>query len=232
MRIFALSDLHLSINNPKPMDIFGPAWDNYVDKVKENWNNIITNDDVVIVGGDISWAMYLLDAVPDFEFIRTLNGKIVFVRGNHDYWWKSISAVRSVLPTEMYAIQNDSIKFDNIIICGTRGWTVPENQTHKTEEDEKIYNRELIRLKLALESAKSKQLQGDKIICVLHYPPFNSKYEDSDFTKLIEEYGVKNVVYGHLHGKDCRAELKKIKNGVTYYLTSCDLVGNMPQEIL
>ena len=125
MKVFALSDLHLSINNPKPMDIFGPAWDNYVDKVKENWNNLITNEDVVIVGGDISWAMYLEDAVPDFEFIRTLNGKIVFVRGNHDYWWKSISAVRSKLPFDMYAIQNDSIKFENIIICGTRGWTFP-----------------------------------------------------------------------------------------------------------
>ena len=232
MKVFALSDLHLSINNPKPMDIFGPVWDNYLDKVTYNWNSVVSDEDIVIVAGDISWAMYLEDAIPDFEFIRKLKGKIVFIRGNHDYWWKSISAVRSVLPTNMYAIQNDSIKFDNIILCGTRGWTVPENKEHKTQEDEKIYKRELIRLKLALENAKAKQTENDEIIVLLHYPPFNSRFEDSDFTRLIEEYKVKKVVYGHLHGKDCRAELVKVKNGITYYLTSCDLVGNMPQEII
>ena len=232
MKVYALSDLHLSINNPKPMDIFGPAWDNYLDKVTYNWNNLITDEDIVIVAGDISWAMYLEDAKPDFEFIRTLKGKIVFIRGNHDYWWKSISAVRNMLPHNMFAVQNDSIMLDNIILCGTRGWTVPENGEHKTTEDEKIYNRELIRLKLALESAKAKQTNNEQIIVMIHYPPFNSKFENSDFTNLIEQYNVSHVVYGHLHGKDCRAELTKVKNGITYHLTSCDLVGNMPQEIL
>ena len=231
MKIFAISDLHLSINNPKPMDIFGPKWDNYVEILSENWQKNISDDDLVLVSGDISWAMYLEDAVADLQFIRKLNGKIVFIRGNHDYWWKSISAVRSKLPENMYALQNDSLQFDNIIICGTRGWTVPENETHKTPDDEKIYKRELIRLKLALENAKAKRKNNEKLICMLHYPPFNSKRQDSDFTKLLEEYNVNYVVYGHLHGNDCRAEIITEKNGITYHLTSCDLVENMPQEI-
>lgn len=231
MKIFAISDLHLSINNPKPMDIFGGNWDNYVEIIAENWSNIISSEDVVLVSGDISWAMYLTDAVADLNFIRSLPGNVVFVRGNHDYWWKSISAVRSVLPEKMFALQNDSVVFNDVIICGTRGWTVPESGTHKTEEDEKIYKRELIRLKLALENAKSKQKNGEKIICMLHYPPFNSKRQDSDFTKLLEEYNVNYCIYGHLHGSDCRAEIITEKNGITYHLTSCDLVNNMPQEI-
>ena len=215
MKIFAISDLHLSINNPKPMDIFGGNWDNYIDVISNNWKNMISNEDVVLISGDISWAMYLEDAVPDLKFIRTLPGKIVILRGNHDYWWKSITAVRSVLPENMFAIQNDSILFENVIVCGTRGWTVPENNEHKTADDEKIYNRELIRLKLALNNAKIKQKNGEKLICMLHYPPFNSKRQDSDFTKLLEEYKVDYCVYGHLHGSDCRAEIITQKNGIT-----------------
>lgn len=231
MKIFAISDLHLSINNPKPMDIFGGNWDNYVQIICENWKQMVSEQDIVLISGDISWAMYLEDAVADLNFIRTLPGKIVILRGNHDYWWKSISAVRRVLPENMYALQNDSLQFENYIVCGTRGWTVPENTEHKTSEDEKIYKRELIRLKLTLENAKAKQKSNEKIICMLHYPPFNSKRQDSDFTALLEEYNVSYCIYGHLHGSDCRAEIITEKNGITYHLTSCDLVNNKLQEI-
>ena len=230
MKVFAISDLHLSINSNKPMNIFGPVWENYLDKIEQSWNKLVSDDDVVLISGDISWAMKLNDAIPDLNYISQFKGKKIILRGNHDYWWSSISGVRSVLKQNMFAIQNDAIKIGDTIFCGTRGWTVPEI-THKTPDDEKIYNREVIRLGLSLQDAKRLQQNNEKIIVMMHYPPFNSKMEDNEFTNLIEEYGVKTVVYGHLHSYDKKQKLIVYKNDVKYYLTSCDLIGNELIEI-
>ncbi len=230
MKVFAISDLHLSINSNKPMNIFGPVWENYLDKIEQSWNKLVSDDDVVLISGDISWAMKLNDAIPDLNYISQFKGKKIILRGNHDYWWSSISGVRSVLKQNMFAIQNDAIKIGDTIFCGTRGWTVPET-THKTPDDEKIYNREVIRLGLSLQDAKRLQQNNEKIIVMMHYPPFNSKMEDNEFTNLIEQYGVKTVVYGHLHSYDKKQKLIVYKNDVKYYLTSCDLIGNELIEI-
>lgn len=230
MKVFAISDLHLSINSNKPMNIFGPVWENYLNKIEQSWNKLVSDDDVVLISGDISWAMKLNDAIPDLNYISQFKGKKIILRGNHDYWWSSISGVRSVLKQNMFAIQNDAIKIGDTIFCGTRGWTVPEI-THKTPDDEKIYNREVIRLGLSLQDAKRLQQNNEKIIVMMHYPPFNSKMEDNEFTNLIEQYGVKTVVYGHLHSYDKKQKLIVYKNNVKYYLTSCDLIGNELIEI-
>lgn len=230
MKVFAISDLHLSINSNKPMNIFGPVWENYLDKIEQSWNKLVSDDDVVLISGDTSWAMKLNDAIPDLNYISQFKGKKIILRGNHDYWWSSISGVRSVLKQNMFAIQNDAIKIGDTIFCGTRGWTVPET-THKTPDDEKIYNREVIRLGLSLQDAKRLQQNNEKIIVMMHYPPFNSKMEDNEFTNLIEQYGVKTVVYGHLHSYDKKQKLIVYKNDVKYYLTSCDLIGNELIEI-
>ena len=230
MRVFAISDLHLSINNPKPMDIFGPAWDNYVDTIFSDWKEKVGPDDVVIIAGDISWAMALEDAVSDINLIANNAGKKIIVRGNHDYWWGTISKVRSILPEDFYAIQNDAIKIGDKVFCGSRAWSIPE-KGEATLEDQKIIDRELIRLKMSFEKAQSLATNGEEIICIMHYPPFNSKREESVFTKLIEEFGIKKVVYGHLHGAQCKADILVERNGVKYYLTSCDKLGNKLIEI-
>lgn len=233
MKVYAISDLHLSINSNKPMNIFGPVWDGYLEKIEESWKEKgVTDDDIVLIAGDLSWAMKLNDAIADLDYISKMGkGKKVVIRGNHDYWWSSISALRSVLPSDMYALQNDAVKIGDYIICGTRGWTVPE-VAHKTPEDEKIYKREVIRLELSLQDAKRLQTNNETIICMMHYPPFNSKLEDSDYTQLFEKYGISTVVYGHLHSYDKKQKLVVTKNGVTYYLTSCDLVNNQLIRIL
>ena len=225
MKIFAISDLHLSINNPKPMDIFGPVWDNYLQDIEADWNSKVGADDIVLIPGDISWAMHFEESKVDLDYIGGFIGKKVLLRGNHDYWWKSISLIREYLPNGTYAIQNDAIRFDGVVICGTRGWTVPENE-HKTEQDKKIYDREVLRLKLSLDNAKAKIQPGDKLVCMMHYPPYNSKYEESDFTKLLEEYGVNVCVFGHIHSYNKAQKLTHEMGGVKYYLTSCDLVKN------
>lgn len=230
MKIFAISDLHLSVNNPKPMDIFGPTWENYLDKIFADWNAKVSDDDLVLLAGDFSWAMKLEDTKPDFALLKDLPGTKVIVRGNHDYWWKSISAVRGILPPRFYAIQNDAIKFGDYILCGTRLWNLPDTNKPLSEEDEKIYKRELIRLELSLQNAQKLKTGDEKIICMLHYPPYTFKEEDNEVTALMEKYGVYKVVYGHIHAV-CRQNLILNKNGITYFLTSCDLVGNKMIEI-
>jgi predicted phosphohydrolase len=226
MKIFAISDLHLTINSNKPMDVFGAAWDNYLEKIKTDWQKKVTDEDVVLIAGDISWAMKLEEAVDDLNWIGALPGRKIIIRGNHDYWWKSPSSIRNILPESMYLIQNDSVKLGSYVFSGTRGWTVPEYKNNQTEEDKKIYDREVLRLEMSLKSGADKLVEGEELIAMIHYPPFNSKLEDNEFTALFEKYAVKKVIYGHLHGTDGKYILKHTKNDVTYYLTSCDIIKN------
>ena len=231
MKVFAISDLHLSGENPKPMDIFGGAWDNYVEKIKESWDNCVGNNDVVLISGDISWAMGLNEAKKDLDLIGSFKGKKVIIRGNHDYWWKSIGAVRNLLPDGFYAVQNDALRIENVIVCGSRGWTTPEKD-HATPDDKKIYDREIIRMEMSIKAAEKLRRDGDRVVVMQHYPPFNSRIERSPFVEMFTRFGVDAVVYGHLHGKDCRASRFLEIDGIKYYLTSCDLVSNNLVNIL
>ncbi len=231
MKIFAISDLHLSTNTNKPMDIFGGNWVGYIDKIFADWQSKVCDDDLVLIGGDISWAMNLEDAIIDIERLSRLKGKKILIKGNHDYWWNGIGKVRDALPENFFALQNDSIRFDGVVICGSRCWSVP-GLPDFTEQDRKIYLRETERLKLSLASANKMRQDGDKLIALIHYPPFNVHREDSLFTELFENNKVDCVVYGHLHGKNVRADKLVVKNGVKYYLTSCDQVENKLTEIV
>ncbi len=230
MKIFAISDLHLSSACDKPMDIFGGNWENYQQKIQENWKRLVTDDDLVLIAGDISWAMKLDEAIADLEWIDALPGKKIIIKGNHEYWWKSISAVRQVLPKSIMAIQNDSVKIGDYIFCGTRGWVIPEKGKELSSEDLKIYKREVERLKLTLKTAKNLQ-NDEKIIALMHFPPRNCEKESNEFIKLFEEFGVSAVVFGHLHGYT-NCERVSTGGGIVYYFTSCDHIGNSPVEIL
>ncbi len=226
MKIFAISDFHLSINNPKPMDIFGPVWDGYLEQINADWDEKVGDDDLVLIPGDLSWAMTLEDARADLDYFRRYRGRKVIIRGNHDYWWSSISKVRKELPEGMYAVQNDALKIGRAVVCGSRLWTTPEPGRVQEEQDRRIYDREAVRLKMSLDSASKLLSEGDRMYVMVHYPPFNSRHAESVYTGLIGEYSPAAVVYGHLHGKDARAKPLTEIGGVRYYLTSCDLVGN------
>lgn len=230
MKVFAISDLHLSLTSNKPMNIFGPVWEGHFEQICKDWINKVSSEDIVLIAGDISWAMSLDDAKLDLQEIGKLPGKKIIIRGNHDYWWKSLQSVRSVVPENMFVIQNDSFKIDDYIFCGTRGWTVSENGFYE-QNDKKIFDRELIRLELSLSNANKKRLENEKLVCLIHYPPFNSKIEHSKFMELFEKYKVDKVIYGHLHGKNVKS-VKYLKvNDIEYYLTSCDQVNNKLVEI-
>lgn len=227
MRIFAISDLHLSINNPKPMNIFGAVWDNYLEDIEDSLKAVGEND-LVLSAGDTSWAMTLDAAVPDLKYIGSLPGKKVLIRGNHDYWWKGIGAVRGVLPYGVYAVQNDCIRFDNVLVCGSRGWSADD----KSEDGKRLFARELLRMEMSLSCASKQRADGDKLIFMIHYPPFGARFEDNEVTALFKRYDVNAVVYGHIHGKDARTVPIVYKNGIPYYLTSCDQVKNRAVEII
>ena len=230
MKFYAISDLHISTNTNKPMDVFGGNWVGYLEKIQSDWQEKVTDDDVVLIGGDISWAMTIEDAKKDIDSICDLKGIKVLIKGNHDYWWSGIGKVRDMLPENFIALQNDSVKIGNVVICGSRCWSVPGSPDFN-EQDMKIYLRETERLKLSLSSASKLRDEGDKLVALVHYPPFNVKRENSAFTDIFEEYGVDVVVYGHLHGKNVRADRLVVKNGIKYYLTSCDQVDNKLTEI-
>ena len=230
MKVYALSDLHLSLLVEKPMDVFGGEWENYVDKIRDNWQAVVKEEDVVLIAGDLSWAMKLDETKKDFEFLQGLNGTKIIIKGNHEYWWKSVSAVRNILPEKVIALQNDSYKIGEYVFTGTRGWAIPEGDKdiNFTDEDEKIYKREKLRLELALNSMERLRKEGDKVICLMHFPPFNSKREPSYFTELFEKFNVDAVVYGHLHKSAGRYDKEFVKNGIKYYLTSADLINMKP----
>lgn len=230
MKVFAISDFHLCISGAKPMEIFGGGWKDYLSKIKQDWLSKISDNDVVLVSGDLSWAMKIDEAKKDFSFFEDLPGSKIFIRGNHDYWWKSISSVRQMLPISSFALQNDAVKIGNYIFCGTRGWTVPEKE-FPSSEDKKIFDREVIRLNMALDYAKRLQTNNEEIICMIHYPPFNSLKAESEFVKLMKEYKVKSCVYGHIHGYGGKYLKKEKLFGINFYLTSCDILNNSLVEI-
>ena len=213
------------------MNLFGEAWDNYEARIAQDWNAKVGANDVGVIAGDISWAMRMADTVKDFEYLGKLNGTKIIIRGNHDYWRQSITKIRGILPPGVVALQNDSIRIGGVVFSGTRGWRVLERHQRPQPEDIKIFDREVARFELSLKDAREKMQDGDKLVAILHYPPFNSTRQDSPFTILCEKYGVDVCVYGHLHGKSGRHEPMHVRNGVRYYLTSCDLLGFSVAEI-
>lgn len=227
MAVFAIGDLHLSSNQAKPMDVFGPEWEDHGAKTKINWDATVSDEDLVIVAGDISWAMTLPEARSDLEWLAERKGTKVIVRGNHDYWWSSISQVRAALPPSIHALQNDYFSFGSWFICGTRGWLCPGEEGFDSEHDQKIYHREVKRLELSLESARS--MGANKIIVALHYPPFTRYSQDSAFTALMEkDWPIEICVFGHIHDQGRNKIFQGQRKGIKYILVAADGVGFTP----
>lgn len=224
MNIYAISDLHLSFSSDKPMEIFGEKWEGHFDKIKKDWERVVEKDDIVLIAGDISWAMKRENALVDLQALAPLNGKKVFIRGNHDYWWNGIGKVRALAPDDSFIfLQTDAVKIGEFVFVGSRGWSCP-NSPDYTVQDEKLYLREAERFKLAFLEADKLYQDGDKKIALIHFPPFTQKKEDTLFSELFEKNGVEKVVFGHIHGAGYYP-LKTEKNGIEYVLSSCDKVG-------
>lgn len=229
MRIYAIGDLHLPGGQEKPMDIFGDHWQDHFAHISRDWQARVKPQDVVLLPGDISWAMSLEQACADLQAIGALPGRKIMIRGNHDYWWSSLTRVRTALPPGFFALQNDALFLDGILFAGTRGWQCPGSRDFSPADD-KIYRREVQRLEMSLCAAR--KLDADApIIAMIHYPPFNERQEDSGFTELFDKYAVHRVLYGHLHGKSIHSAFNDTRNGIPYRLTSCDALGFLLMEV-
>jgi uncharacterized protein len=226
MAVYALADLHLSHNEAKPMDVFGPQWVNHTEKIFDNWRRVVTVDDLVIVPGDISWAMRLDEAAEDLARLASLPGRKLLVRGNHDYWWSAIGKVRRALPPGIHALQNDHFPWEGWAVCGARGWLCPGEDGFDSAQDEKVYRREVQRLQLSLESARGAGCSH--IIAALHFPPFDRFGRPSGFTDLLEQAGVRICVYGHIHDVSREKLFQGERRGVTYRFVAADGVDFTP----
>ena len=225
MSLFAIADLHLSLGEDKPMDIFA-GWSDYVTRLKENWNKLITENDTVVIGGDISWAMKLEDAYTDFKFIDDLPGKKIFLKGNHDYWWGTKRKMENFLAgngfNSISILFNNAYAVGDFAVCGTCGWFL-ENES---ENDIKVLSREVGRLTASIEAALK---TGKQPIVFLHYPPvFNNTKCDEIFNVLLK-YDIKKCYYGHIHGKkNMHSAVEGMFEGIEFKLISCDRLSFMP----
>ena len=231
MRLFAIGDLHMDGGDNKPMDVFGPQWDRHFFRISENWRQTVGEEDTVLIPGDISWAMQLENAVPDLEKIGELPGRKIMCKGNHEYWWNSVSRVRAVLPERMTALQHDAADLGPCVVCGTRGWLFPTEKTPLDEQDAKICMRETQRLKLALDDAE-RIAPGKPILVMMHFPPLLVNDRETVFTEILEgRPNVRSVVYGHLHGASFAYGFSGEQHGIRYDAVSCDGIQFCPKEI-
>lgn len=224
LALFSISDLHLSFGSDKPMDIFG-GWNNYTERIKANWERVVSNEDTVVLPGDLSWALKLCDTLSDFKFLQALPGKKIIIKGNHDLWWCTLTKMKQFFAQNgidsVEILQNNFYPVDKYAVCGTRGWILP------SAEDNKILQRELGRLRASLESARN---SGLKPIVFLHYPPAWEQYKCDEFFDIFKEYSVDTVYHGHIHGV-AHNTINEI-DGVKLKLLSCDCIDFCPYRIV
>lgn len=253
MALYTISDLHLSVAADKPMDIFGAQWHDHARLIKENWERVVRPDDTVVLAGDHSWGLKEPEFVPDLAFINALPGRKILTKGNHDLWWATASKLRRL--TEKHGL--DTLSFlqggavvlnagtDNVsdflntgsdtvlkILCATRGWNCPEDGDFVDAVDGPIFRRETMRLSAAIDAAKRLRhaagVDDAEIILFMHFPPFGAGVRPTEFTKIIEESGIRRCFYGHLHGVAPGAQPVFAEGQCRYTLVSSDHLGFTP----
>ena len=228
MALYAIGDLHLCLGAPKPMDIFGGAWVGYMEKLRQGMQ-VLTPEDTLVLMGDLSWALDLESAKADFAWIAALPGRKIILKGNHDYWWSTAAKFTRFCQENgfenLFLLNNNCYFYENIAICGTRGWFYEEERSG--QHDEKVFRRELGRLEASLKAAG----EQEKLV-FLHYPPRYKGYECPEILSLLERYGVRRCFYGHLHGGSRSLAREGLWNNIDYRLLSADQLDFRPMQIL
>lgn len=227
MSLFVIGDTHLSLSVDKPMDVF-KGWTDYTDRLKNNWNRIVSPEDSVVIPGDISWAMNFDEAVKDFSFLNSLNGKKYILKGNHDYWWNTMSKMNGFLEDNGFdtvkIIHNNAYSVEGFALAGSRGWFYDDT----AEADKKVILREAGRLRTSLRAASE---LGGELVAFLHYPPISSVQRCDEILSVLEEFSVKRCYFGHLHGFVPPENTKIEWNGTVFSLVSADYLGFCPRLI-
>lgn len=226
--IFAIGDLHMDHSGQKPMDIFGERWIGHENKIVESWKNQVKEDDLVLIPGDVSWGLKLEDSLPDLKLVDSLPGKKIIIKGNHDYWWESMSKLNNLGLSSIEFMRNSSSFFGDVGIAGTRGW-ISRDSDGFDENDEKIYKRELLRLENSLKGIG--QNFGKKIV-LLHYPPFDNELRPNDFVEVMKKHNVDICIYGHLHAEGHKYSIEGLLDGIEFHLVSSDYLEFRLKPIL
>ncbi|QQK07707.1 metallophosphoesterase [Miniphocaeibacter halophilus] len=221
--IYSISDLHLDYTGNKTMELFGENWDNYENRIFQNWKEVVKDNDIVLIAGDISWAMTINEAYNDLIRIENLPGKKVLIKGNHDYWWSSLKKINDLNLNNMFFLQNNSYDFNGISIVGTRGW----EDCNEDSDEFNVFKRELLRLEMSIKTAKT----CNKKIAMLHYPPFDKKGIPNDFHSILKKYNIEICIYGHLHGPGLSNIIEGTVDGIKYFCTSSDYLNFIPKLI-
>ena len=227
MALYAIGDLHLSLAVNKSMEVFGPAWENYVSRIESSLSQL-TAEDVLILAGDTSWGMSLGEAEADFRFLEQFPCKKLLIKGNHDYWWATVSKMSAFFAEKGFTtfdfLHNNCHFYGEHALCGTRGWFFEEDQK---PHNAKVLSREVGRLETSLKAAGKREK-----LCFLHYPPRYQGYECPEILELLERYGVRRCYYGHLHADSHRLALQGDWHGIEFRLVSADYVNFKPVKIL
>ena len=229
MSLYAISDLHLSFGVPeKTMSIFR-GWENYHERIRKNWLELVKPDDTVVIAGDFCWGMNLKESVADFEFLNSLTGNKILVKGNHDYWWTTQNKIKNFFDENNFSTLNilhiNHYKYENYGICGTRGWiNMPDEPA-----DAKILAREAGRLEASILSAISENLEP---IVFMHYPPIFGGSFNYDILDVLYKYKIKRCFYGHIHGKGHASAVQGVYDGIDFRLISGDFLQFIPQKVL
>lgn len=229
MKVFALADLHLGFAVNKPMDIFGSAWENHPERIEENWKKIVGDSDIVLIPGDISWGISFKEAEPDLRFLDSLPGRKYICRGNHDYWWSSLSKVQKFVGPSVTALQRNAVDCGEFVLAASRGWSTPQWEGYKPSVDQKVYERELGRMQIALAKAVQLKKPGQKLVYMMHFPPVIDG-NPSQFAEYLSDFGVALCLYGHLHGTWSEKVNMEYK-GVLYRIASADYLNFKPVDI-
>lgn len=221
MSIYAISDLHLSFGTDKPMSIF-KGWDNHTERIKANWNRLVTDNDTVVLSGDFSWALKTEDSLADFKFLENLPGRKLLLKGNHDLWWTTAKKLKEFWQNNninsVDIVYNNCAVADGFAVAGTRGW-INEGQDSK-----KILLREAARLDTSVKAAEK---TGLPILVFLHYPPVCADSVSTEILDVLKSHNIKNVYYGHIHGSGVYNSVKEY-DGIKLTLISCDCIEFTP----
>ncbi len=233
MALYVLGDTHFSDGADKPMDIFGGVWLSSRQKLLDGFGGTLKEGDTLVLCGDFSWGMTLDEALPDFKLISQFPGKKIFLKGNHDYWWETVSKMSRFFGAngieDIHFLHNNCFFYGNVAICGTRGWFL--DKTDPACSDEKVFRREVMRLEASLKAARSER-PDCRIFSFLHYPPLTRDFEAEDITALLKSYSVERCFFGHLHGMGIKTAINGDIDGVYYSVISADAVGFKPVMIL
>lgn len=225
MSIYGISDLHLSFGTDKPMDIFR-GWNNHTERLFANWNRLVNENDTVVLPGDLSWGLKLEETKKDFEFLKTLKGKKILIKGNHDLWWSTAKKIHTFFEneniTDCEILFNNSIIADGYAIAGTRGWF------YDNSGSQKVLLREAGRLETSIKSALS---SGLPVLVFLHYPPVYGDYACREILDVLKKYNIKDVYHGHIHGAGFNNAVKEFE-GINFRLISCDCTEFTPIRIV